>query len=97
MNYKMKVKITDPNTAEGMISELFFVLDVNFEYDKDQYGNGHYVSIGGKDFYPQSFDLRYDKTFDRNNKLLWLMQWATNYWKGKDGAWKIKSIEFEVV
>ena len=93
MNYKMKVTITDPNTKRGMISELYFNLDCNFVYDSKQYGNGHYVSISGKEFYKQIIDLRYDKTFDRNNKDKWLEKWARNYWTGKDGAWAIKHLE----
>ena len=47
MNYKMKVRITDPKTPKGMFSELFFDLECKFTYDENQYGNGHYVSIKG--------------------------------------------------
>ena len=93
MNYRMKVTITDPNTKNGMVSELYFNLDCNFTYDSEQYGNGHYVSISAKEFYKQIIDLRYDKTFDRNNKEKWLEKWARNYWTGKDGAWAIKYLE----
>jgi hypothetical protein len=88
----MEVKITDPNTPEGMISELYFNLECIFSYDENQYGNGHYVVIQGKDFYRQVIDLRYDKSFDRENKEKWLMEWAKNYWSGKDGAWAVKSL-----
>ncbi len=93
MNYKMKVIITDPNTPAGMISELHFNLDCRFTYDEEQYGNGHYVCIAGKEFYKQVIDLRYDTDFDRNKKEEWLEQWARNYWTGKNGAWAIKSLE----
>ena len=93
MNYIMKVSITDPNTQAGMISELFFELNCDFEYDKDQYGNGHYVSIKGKDFYRCSYDIRYDRSFDRNKKEEWLEAWARSYWSGKNGAWTVKTLE----
>lgn len=93
MKYGMKVSITDPNTLEGMVSELFFDLTCNFVYDDTQYGNGHYVSINGKEFYQQVIDLRYDTSFDRDNKEKWLEKWARNYWSGKDGAWAIKTLE----
>lgn len=93
MNYKMKVKITDPETPKGMFSELFFDLDCSFAYDEEQYGNGHYVCIKGKEFYKQVIDLRYDQSFDRNNKEQWLENWARNYWSGKNGAWVVKSFE----
>ena len=89
MNYKMKVIITDPET----LNELYFDLNCSFCCDPDTYGNGYYLSISGKDFYRQIFDLRYDKSFDRNNKEKWLEAWAWNYWSGKNGAWAIKSLE----
>lgn len=93
MIYKMKVTITDPNTKEGLFSSLNFDLDCNFVYDPEQYGNGYYVSIAGKEFYRQVIDLRYDKSFDRYNKAKWLEEWAKNYWSGKNGAWAIKTLE----
>lgn len=93
MNYKMKVRITDPKTPKGMFSELFFDLECKFTYDENQYGNGHYVSIKGKEFYTQIIDLRYDCSFDRNNKEKWLENWARNYWSGENGSWVIKSLE----
>lgn len=93
MKYKMKVIITDPKTPKTMTSELFFDLECEFAYDEEQYGNGHYVSIKGKEYYQQIIDLRYDKTFDRNNKEKWLENWARNYWSGENGAWAIKTLE----
>lgn len=89
----MKATITDPNTEQGMTSNLFFDLDCVFAFDENQYGNGHYVSICGKEFYKQIIDLRYDQSFDRNNKEKWLENWARSYWSGKNGAWTIKSLE----
>ena len=93
MDYIMKVRITDPETPEGMVSELFFELKCNFFYDKDQYGNGHYVSIKGKEFYGNSYDLRYDHSFDPGKKEEWLEAWARSYWSGKNGAWTVKTLE----
>lgn len=93
MNYRMKVTITNPNTEKGKVSELFFDLACHFVYDPETYGNGHYVSIIGKDFSERAYDLRYDKTFNRNKKSEWLERWARNYWTGENGAWAIKSLE----
>lgn len=93
MTYKMKVTITDPDTKDGMFSSLYFALDCKFVYNPEQYGNGYYVSIKCKEFYKQIIDLRYDKTFDRNNKEKWLENWARNYWSGKNGAWAIRTLE----
>lgn len=92
MNYKMKVTITDPNTEEGMFSSLYFALDYNFVCNLKQYGNGYYVIIKSKEFYQQMIDLRYDKSFNPNNKTKWLKDWAKNYWSGKNGAWTIKTL-----
>lgn len=93
MNYEMNVRITDPNTPDGMTSELSFNLTCSFAYDEEQYGNGHYLVIKGKGFSPQHIDLRYDTSFKRDKKEKWLENWARNYWSGKNGAWAIKSLE----
>lgn len=93
MKYKMKVTIANPNLHEEINIERDFVLDCVFCYNPDTYGNGYYVSIKGKDFYPLSYDIRYDLSFDRGNKKKWLEEWARSYWTGKDGAWAIKSLE----
>lgn len=89
MNYEMKVRITDPNTQ----NELSYKLKCSFAYDKEQYGNGFFLSIEGEDFYPQGFDLRYDRSFRKSEKEKWLEDWARNYWSGENGAWVIKSLE----
>ena len=93
MGYEMKVIIEDPNTEKGMSSGLFFTLNCDFCYDEEQYGNGHYVSISGKDFSGQTYDIRYDKSFNRSNKSKWLEEWARNYWSGENGARIVKEID----
>lgn len=93
MEYSMRLVITDPNTDKGMTSSLYFELKCSFVRDPEQYGNGYFVSISGREFYRQIIDLRYDKSFDRNNKIEWLEKWAKNYWSGKNGAWKVKTLE----
>lgn len=93
MEYKMKVVITDPKTPEGMTNALFFDLECNFVCDENQYGNGHYATIRGENFHEQIIDLRYDKSFNRNNKENWLEKWAKSYWNGQNGSWVIKSLE----
>lgn len=93
MIYKMKVTITDPRTEENMFSSLNFHLDCKFTYNPEQYGNGYCVTITGNNFSGQWIDLRYDKSFDPQNKAKWLEKWAKNYWSGKNGAWAIKALE----
>lgn len=93
MTYKMKVRITDPNTPKGMTSELYFKLKCTFVYDEEQYGNGFFLNIECENFEPKFFDLRYDRTFKKSEKEKWLENWARNYWSGENGAWAIKSLE----
>lgn len=93
MKYEMKVVIYNPETPKGMLSDIMFNLSCVFAYDPEQYGNGHYVSISGKEFYRQVIDLRYDTEFDRNNKTAFLERWARKYWSGKDGAYAVKTLE----
>lgn len=94
MNYKMKITLENPNAAEyDLKSPLELVLECKFSYNSDTYGNGHYVSIQGKNFSKLIFDIRYDKNFNRNNKTEWLEKWAKNYWSGENGSWKLTKIE----
>ena len=97
MKYRMKVQIVDPQTPKGMTSGLFLDLTCSFSHDENQYGNGYWLVIKGEGFYPQYYDLRYDKSFDPGNKEKLLEDWARNYWTGKNGAWAIESIEIEKV
>ena len=92
MNYNMTVVIYDPNTEEGMVSDLTFELRAEFGYNPNQYGNGHSLYIEGKGFSPQCYDIRYDKDFHRNHKIEYLASWADRYWSGEKGAYKLKSI-----
>lgn len=93
MKYTMNVVIADPETPEGMISDLLMILSCNFVYDSEQYGNGYYVKISGKEGFSNIIDLRYNTEFNQNNKIAWLEKWARNYWSGKNGAYYVKSIK----
>ena len=95
MTYKMKVKIKEPNTPEGMVSGLYFELDCIFVHDENTYGNGYWLTIKGKWFGQNIVDLRYDRSFDKNHPEKWLEDWAKNYWSGKDGAWMIDTLEIK--
>ena len=92
MKYKMIVVIEDPDTPEGMVGELLFQLTCIFTHDDNQYGNGYWLVIKGEDFTPCHIDLRYNTSFNKDEKEKWLKNWAENYWNGKNGAWKLKSI-----
>lgn len=99
MNYKMNVTIKDPQTPNGMYSGLQFSFTCYFIHDPYTYGNGYYVNIvpDQKEFGTQYIDLRYDKTFNRENKAKWLEQWAKNYWSGENGAWVVDTLKIEQV
>ncbi len=92
MEYQMRVVIEDPNVEPGMVAELSFDFTCYFTHLPKQYGNGYTVSISSDNFEERLYDLRYDRSFDCNKKADWLKAWAHNYWSGKDGAWKVKSL-----
>ena len=99
MNYKMNVTIKDPHTPKDMNSFFRFSITCYFKHHPNTYGNGYYVSIvpDQKEYGSLCYDLRYDKTFNRNNKEEWLEQWAKNYWSGENGAWVVDTLEIEQV
>ena len=99
MNYKMNVTIKKPQTPNGMYSGLQFSFNCYFIHEPDTYGNGYYVNIvpDQKEFGSEYIDLRYDKTFNRENKAKWLEQWAKNYWSGESGAWVVDTLKIEQV
>lgn len=88
MKYKLNVTITQKGKEQTLD------LDCNFFICKENdYGNKYYLSIKDNlDFY-EYLDIRYDTTFDINKKEQYLVDWAYNYWTGKNGAWAIKRIE----
>ena len=93
MKYEMHVFISDPNTMEGMSSQLLLKLTALFHYNPKQYGNGYYLSIKSNisDFSCQ-YDIRYDKNFNPDDKISYLTQWANTYWSGKNGAYKVDEL-----
>ena len=94
MNYRMTVTISDPNTEAGKSSAMVLNLKAQFAYDPDTYGNGHTMAIFTEDkSFFNGYDIRYDRSFRRAKKKEYLERWARSYWTGKDGAYKIDSLE----
>lgn len=95
--YNMNVVICDPNAEAGKNSDVHLKLECEFSCNEKDYGNGHYVSIKNESlpFGKEIYDIRYDKSFNRNDKTTWLLNWAYSYWTGKNGAYEIKSIKIE--
>ena len=74
-------------------NERTFDLDCVFLCKEKDYGNKYYLSITNNLGFNECLDIRYDTTFDINKKEQYLVDWAYNYWTGKNSAWAIKSIE----
>ena len=89
----MKVFISNPNTEKSMSSQVFLNLIAVFHHDKKQYGNGYYLRIENESgSFSNYYDLRYDTDFKPSDKIGYLIQWANNYWSGKNGAYKIDKL-----
>lgn len=98
MHYKMKVTIAPvKDSIEPDSPEKTLNLDATFAIHDTSYGNKHYLYIKGDHGFAASYDIRYDRDFHPNRKAEYLKDWANWYWSGKDGAWKVKSIEVEHV
>lgn len=92
MKYNLTVIIQDPNTKEGMNSELVYILDVIYSHNPNTYGNGYYVYITDNEGFENCYDLRYSMDFDSDKKEAWIVDWAYKYWSGKNGAYEVKSL-----
>ncbi|MBR5276781.1 MAG: hypothetical protein IKU35_06575 [Bacteroidaceae bacterium] len=96
--YGLKVIICDPNTKEGMNSDLFFDLDdCAICYDPADYGNGCVAYIGSRDGFFDlhrniCIDLRYEKGFRKEDAEAWFEKWAREYWNGEGGNYTVKRI-----
>lgn len=94
MKYNMNVIIANPDTPEGMTSDLFMAIECEFAYNPNQYGNGHYLCLRNQNlpFGKEILDLRYDTRFNPAHKERYLEDWAHAYWNGKNGAYVVKSL-----
>lgn len=88
------VIIQNPNTPAGKVDEIGFNLTGDFYEHPTQYGNGYGLAISGNGF-DNAYDIRYDTSFDPDNKREYLERWARGYWTGKNGAYAVKSITFK--
>ena len=68
---------------------------VEFYNNPNQYGNGYGMLVVCKTepFGRQTYDLRYDKDFDRNNKISYITQFFSSRFTGKDGSYKLIGIQ----
>ena len=87
MKYTMKAIIESP---EG--KEITQNLVAVFFFDENTYGNKHWLSIHNEASFEQHYDIRYDSEFNPEQKMVYLVRWASNFWSGKDGAYSLKEI-----
>ena len=85
--YKMNITIAH-NDIETTLD-----LDCVFLCKERDYGNKYHLSITNYLGFNELVDIRYDTTFDINKKEKYLIDWAYNYWTGKNGSWEIKRIK----
>lgn len=71
---------------------------ITFTCDPDQYGNGYTMGIEGlgEPFGYQGYDIRYDKEFDKDEELLYIVKFYMNRYDGKEYEygrhWKLLGI-----
>lgn len=98
MKYEMHIFISDPNTMEGMNSQIYLKLTALFHYNPKQYDNGHYLIIKSNiSNFSCQYNIRYDKNFNSDDKISYLTQWANNYWNGKNGAYKLDRLSIREI
>ena len=93
MKYSMNVVICNPNTPDGMNSDIFFKLEAKFAVDPDTYGKKTWLHIHGNHNFEAYYDLRYDNEYHRGQEKEFLEYWAHTYWSGKDGAYIVKTLD----
>lgn len=85
--YTMSVTI---KSEDGEV-KIFDFPDVWFSTDDEGYGNRTYLRVDNYKYY----DIRYDTSYSSNQEIAYLSQWASNYWSGENGAWKLVGIKIE--
>lgn len=96
MKYSLTVVLEDPNSEEGMVSEIVLNLMAEFIREAKKYGNGYYLTITDKEGrFKNRYDLRYDKDFDENHMIPYIKKWAKDYWTGKNGSYRVKNLSIK--
>lgn len=93
--YMMTAKAEGKAWETGEPVEKVFEYTVVFTNDGDDYGNGYYMHVERADGFVESFDIRYDMTFRKDEKDAYILKWAKDRWSGKNGSYKLKAITIE--
>lgn len=67
---------------------------IEFGCNPEDYGNGYhmYVQSSEEPFHGQGYDIRYNKDFHKDEKLLFIVQFYSDRYSGKNGWWKLVGI-----
>ena len=67
---------------------------VEFHHDPEQYGNGYsmYIQSSAEAFGGQGYDIRYDKQFNPENMIGYIVNYFAARYDGKNGRWKLIGI-----
>lgn len=92
--FLLDVSIISPDLTER--SEM--KLKVSLTNANSGYGNDTYMTVKSRngDSFEQCFDIRYDKTFDKNKPEVFILNWVYNYWSGENGSWSILGCSIKV-
>lgn len=96
-SYILKVTIQNPEDTSELIN---FTFDVIYTTDKNNYGNGTYLNIKGRDAGRTDshlYDIRYNRDYHTGHEIEFLTAWACEYWNGENGAYILKNISIETV
>ena len=90
--YKVRVHLAKNGEA------YTFDAKISFAYDPEQYGNGYYMAVESKEepWGLQSYDIRYDKDFNPDFLVEYIVNFYSRRFDGKkteyDTKWKLTGI-----
>ena len=90
MKFNVYITIVNENKEPKKLS-----LAVTFFKSDSGYGNDTYMNVAstsGREF-RQSYDIRYEKDYDKRTPEIYIAKWAYNYWSGEHGSWDIKELK----
>ena len=68
--------------------------EIEFSCDPEQYGNGYSMFIKSTEeaFGGQGYDIRYDKRFDPERPMMYIVEYFHDRYDGKGERWKLIGI-----
>lgn len=70
---------------------------IDFRHNPDDYGNGYHMGIRSKEesFGYDGYDIRYDKDFDPENIITYIVAFYAKRFSGKRDSWKLVGISVD--